>query len=224
MNNLLIFLFCDRHMKRFFLVLAVALPLFFTIQSFNEQPSSDAIAADTLCFSRDILPIFNSNCAMTGCHDVSSHQSGYRMTTYSGVKAGIVANNANSSSFYRQIINKTMPPFPYLAVPDSFRTRILTWINQGAKNTTCTDATCDTSNVTYAKDIKPIIQLNCVGCHQSSLAGGGIFLDVDADNEAQKVTIYAAAEHMSSSNMPKNITEKISSCQISSVLNVFCKI
>ena len=39
---------------------------------------SGSTGPDTsLCFERDILPIFISNCAKSGCHDASSHQEGF---------------------------------------------------------------------------------------------------------------------------------------------------
>ena len=30
-----------------------------------------------VCFESDVLPIFQSNCAKSGCHDAASHQDDY---------------------------------------------------------------------------------------------------------------------------------------------------
>src|SRR5690349_8075119 len=40
-----------------------------------------------LCFERDILPIFQSNCAKSGCHDAASAQDGYVFTSYQTITA-----------------------------------------------------------------------------------------------------------------------------------------
>lgn len=199
-------------MKRLFLLALFVVPAFLPLESFVVQPETNHIEADTLCFARDILPIFNSNCAMSGCHDASSQRSGYNLTTYTGVMRGIKAGSTSTSTLYRQIQSGSMPQYPWLKVPDSLKTRLATWITSGAKNTTCTDGTCDTSNVTYLKDIKPIIQVNCVGCHQTSQAEGGMFLDDDAANNQQKLTIYNAVL----STMPKNIAH-LTPCQIAKI-------
>jgi len=36
---------------------------------------------------------------------------------------------------------------------------------------------CDTLNMTYSSNIKPIIDNNCVSCHQTSNPSGGVLLD-----------------------------------------------
>ncbi len=36
---------------------------------------------------------------------------------------------------------------------------------------------CDTDNVTFSANVEPLIQSNCVPCHNASNASGGIFLD-----------------------------------------------
>ncbi len=38
-------------------------------------------------------------------------------------------------------------------------------------------SSCDTANMTYNTDIKPILQANCYSCHGSGQAEGGITLD-----------------------------------------------
>ncbi len=43
---------------------------------------------------------------------------------------------------------------------------IIKWINEGAKNNSCSNLNCDTVNtVTYSAQVDPIIQLYCVKCH-----------------------------------------------------------
>src|SRR6185369_2683308 len=40
---------------------------------------------DTVYFANDILPLFISNCAKSGCHDAASHQEGIILDTYSHI-------------------------------------------------------------------------------------------------------------------------------------------
>ncbi len=45
-------------------------------------------------------------------------------------------------------------------------------------------STCDTTNVSYSKQILPILQDNCYTCHQGSAASSGIDLSVFATLQA----------------------------------------
>ncbi len=200
-------------MKRFLIFAILALPAVLPLESFIEKPSSEGIAADTICFSRDILPMLNSNCAMSGCHDASA-AGGFKLTTAAGVLKGVKAGSPSTSSIYREINSGSMPRSPWKRLPDSLKTRLSAWITAGAKTAECVEAFCDTSNVTYAKDIKPIIQTACVGCHQTTSAEGGFHMDVDATNQENKVRIYESAAHINgAAAMPRNIAQ-LSACQI----------
>jgi hypothetical protein len=39
-----------------------------------------------------------------------------------------------------------------------------------------TQTSCDTANMTYSTDIKPILQANCYGCHGNGNTEGGVTL------------------------------------------------
>jgi uncharacterized membrane protein len=47
-------------------------------------------------------------------------------------------------------------------------------------------ATCDTVNVSFAKDIKPLIDAQCVGCHNTQSPTAGISLSTHAE-----IQVYA---------------------------------
>lgn len=91
---------------------------------------------DTVCFERDILPVFQNGCATTGCH--SGQGEGMNLTSYDGIMRGITAGSPSQSRIYQAIIttlNQPMPPSHALAESDRIRIRI--WIEQGAKPTKC---------------------------------------------------------------------------------------
>ncbi len=91
---------------------------------------------DTVCFERDILPVFQNGCATTGCH--SGQGEGMNLTSYDGIMRGITAGSAAQSRIYQAMtsaLNQPMPPSHALAESDRMRIRI--WIEQGAQHTLC---------------------------------------------------------------------------------------
>ncbi|MFY8185634.1 MAG: hypothetical protein ACOVLD_06160, partial [Bacteroidia bacterium] len=41
------------------------------------------------CFKEDILPIFVSNCTMSGCHNSIDKKEGYDLSNYDGIMTGV---------------------------------------------------------------------------------------------------------------------------------------
>lgn len=190
-------------MKRLLLAV-VCLPLLFALKSsLAYVPEQTEVMADTLCFSRDILPIFNSNCAMAKCHDAITHEEGFTLTSYSGIMKGIKAGSLNQSKLYREINENAMPPDK--ALPDSLKARISTWIQQGALNNDCPTNDCDTNNVTLQKTIKPLIAVQCLGCHSGNNPSAGINFENDTQIEDFREIIACAVMHgQDCKTMPPN--------------------
>src|SRR5512138_3493927 len=40
----------------------------------NNPPASSTCSADSVYFQQQVLPVFVSNCAMSGCHDNATHK------------------------------------------------------------------------------------------------------------------------------------------------------
>lgn len=134
---------------------------------------------DSVYFNMQILPILTSNCAMSGCHDVASHEDGVILTNYAYVRnSGVSLSNPANSKLYK-VLNYTngdrMPPSPRSPLPTAQRALILKWIQQGALNLTC-EADCDTTNVTFSGSVMPLMSLKCTGCHSGSTPSGSIAL------------------------------------------------
>lgn len=141
-------------------------------------PSTSTCSKDSVYFQQQVLPIFVSNCAMSGCHDAVSHKEGINLTSYSGVMAGgISKGNPGGSKLYKVIVTTNtgdrMPPPPQAPLSQDQINILNKWITQGAKNNSCVEATCDTANVTFSASVKPIISNKCQGCHSASSPGGG---------------------------------------------------
>ena len=161
----------------------------------NSLPPCDP---DSVYFEQDILPLFVSNCTMSGCHNSASHESGIDLSSYASVmNSNVVTPGQSNNSNLVDVIttsnpNDIMPPPPMTAMPTAQIQLIKKWINQGALNLKC-DNGCDTSNVTYTATIKPILQNYCLGCHSATSAGGGYNLTNYANDVNGKLGVQSSA-------------------------------
>ena len=175
---------------------------------------------DSVYFTNDILPILNSNCAMSGCHDAITHKDDVELTGYNKIRKEVDPGRASESKLYKVLIekiDKRMPPLPMAALSPAQITMIRTWINQGAKNNSCDR--CDTTNSKYSTAIAPIILLRCQGCHNATNVGGGIDLSSYQGAAAVAVNgkLYGSVNHGTGySPMPK-AGPKMPACEITQI-------
>ncbi len=173
-----------------------------------------------ICFQKDILPIFQSNCAKSGCHDASSHEEGYTLDSYANiVKKGIVPGNPAASKIYHSITIATGEDFmPQGAPPLSAASieLIRRWISGGAIDSgACDGSPCDTNNYTYSGAIEPIMQSYCVGCHYSASVPGGSLADyLHVMNSAVNGNLIGDIKHLSGFNPMPQGGNKLSDCEI----------
>jgi uncharacterized membrane protein len=152
----------------------------FAIQCVKHKAAQDVGACDpnTIYYTKDIKPILNSSCAVSGCHDSKSKVEGLDFSNYSGAYNTSNPGQPQSSDLYKVITStgkKQMPPNGYPSLDSMQLSMIYKWILQGAKNEICTDnASCDTTNAKYSTTISSILKTNCVGCHNSTNTSGGI--------------------------------------------------
>jgi len=126
-----------------------------------------------VCFESDVLPIFQNNCTMAGCHNQVDAEEDIILTDYDNImNAGVVAGYATRSKVYKVLIGGENPMPPDGKLSDNQILIIRSWIENGAENNTgcgITDSlpavTCDTVNVTYSAFIKPLFDAVCVSCH-----------------------------------------------------------
>lgn len=180
---------------------------------------------DTVYFQNTILPLLQSSCALSGCHDAASASDGVILTDYDKIMstAGVRPFNADGSNLYEVMVeddpDKRMPPPPRNPLTTEQTNAVYKWIMQGAKNNYCDDVECDSLNVTYSATVWPIIQNRCYGCHSGGSPSGGISLE----NHANLVALANSGQLMGAirhdqgySPMPKN-GAKLSDCNISQI-------
>jgi mono/diheme cytochrome c family protein len=182
-------------------------------------------ASSGICFETDILPIFQSNCTQSGCHNSKDRRDGYDLSNYNGIMKGIVPGNYRKSEIYESLIetgDDRMPPFPYEPLRQADISLIAQWIQEGAKNTVnCgnTAATCDVANVTYAGTVAPLMAKYCNGCHTGTTPQGNIRTGNYTALKAlsSKPSFMGSMRHLSGySPMPRNAT-KLSTCQLDQI-------
>jgi hypothetical protein len=100
----------------------------------------NAASLETVCYQRDIAPIFLNSCGTMGCHSNTNGEAGLDFTNYTSVMKSINPSNAQKSKAYQAITGKAFVPLmpPGGALSENERILIRVWIDQGAKNTTCT--------------------------------------------------------------------------------------
>jgi hypothetical protein len=178
--------------------------------------------ANTICFESDVLPIFVSNCAKSGCHDAITREEGFQLDNYAGIMKGIRPNNAAESKHWKLIITTNpgdrMPPPPAAPLTVAQKDSIYKWILQGAPNTTNCASACNTNNFTYSAAVAPILQSACTGCHSGSSPSAGINLTTYADVEkvASNGRLLGSIKHQSG-YVPMPTGGKLSDCQITQI-------
>jgi len=156
----------------------------------NIPTVSTNCSPDTVYFKQTIQPLLNSSCGSSGCHDAQSAAEEVIMTDYNNIFKEVVKGNPSKSKLYKVITEDNakdrMPPAAPLST--SQINAIYTWISQGAKNNSCNDTTCNTTNISYSNDIQPTLSTYCNGCHGSNTYqsnGGGVNLSA-----YDKVKVY----------------------------------
>lgn len=173
-----------------------------------------------ICFENDVLPIFLTSCTYSGCHNAVDREKGWDLTTYNGIIRGINPGNYKSSEMYKVLISANpMPPSPYDRLDHDQLVTIASWIEQGAKNTSCPPTNCDTSNVSLASDVIPILQVYCGSCHMVNKPQGNVDFRTYDDLRiyVDDNSLIGSIKFQSGfSAMPKN-SNKIPSCAINTI-------
>ncbi|MEI6277595.1 MAG: c-type cytochrome domain-containing protein [Prolixibacteraceae bacterium] len=147
---------------------------------------------DPVCFERDVLPIFQNSCATTGCHSAGGGKAGYDFSNYASILKTIAPSDAQGSKAYQAITGKNFVQFmpPKGAVSENDRIIIRVWIDQGAKNTTCSTTAANTGTtpiipttpvvvksqqVCFQRDLLPVLVSSCAisGCHDQTTRRDG---------------------------------------------------
>lgn len=181
--------------------------------------NSGSCHPDSVYFANTVLPLIISGCALSGCHDATTHEEGLVLNNYTGIMTIVKAGNATESKLYKVITSRSagdiMPPPPHAPFSSSAIASIQKWINQGARNSQCAGS-CDSTVFTYSGAVAPLINTYCKGCHNPASLGGGI--DVSTYNGVKSVALngklLGSIQHASGYKPMPQGTNKLPDCQI----------
>lgn len=180
-----------------------------------------------LCFERDVLPVFQANCAIRSCHsgeDANSRQEGFVLNSYQTITTkDFVAGNPGKTKIYKAITENDrdekmplgMDPLTPAEVDLIYR-----WIAMGAPNTGCT-TDCDSSKFTFSGAVQPLLNFYCKGCHNSKTSSTGVILDNYNDVRTVATNgqlLGAIRQSPGFAAMPQG-GNKLSDCQVRQVEN-----
>lgn len=178
-----------------------------------------------VCFETEVLPIFKSSCAKSGCHDPQSKQEGYVLDSYANImKKGIKPFNPNNSKIYEAITENDddddrmpLPPNPRLSAAQI--AIIKKWINEGAINTTNCGNACDSTVFSYSQGVRTILETNCYGCHNNATANAGINLTTHAGARSAALSgrLLGAITHANGFKPMPMGSNKLDDCNIAKV-------
>ncbi len=130
--------------------LLFAISIIFIINSCrHESISIESTPNPVIFFTTDVLPIFQTNCAVTGCHDGGNNSRKLVLNNYNEIIKDVQKGNPQGSKIYT-VLNSTygggMPPNKPLT--ESQRSIIRLWIMEGALNNSKPDTAVHDSTIT----------------------------------------------------------------------------
>ncbi|MFI5140423.1 MAG: hypothetical protein ACHQIM_21565 [Sphingobacteriales bacterium] len=101
--------------------------------------TNDKAVTAKVSFSKDLIPLFAANCAISGCH-VAEHQApdlekAVAYKSISNLKL-FDTNTPENSILYQRLTGKLVPAMPMgkTTNPSNINNEVLAWIKQGALN------------------------------------------------------------------------------------------
>ena len=87
-------------------------------------------------FSKDILPIFNQSCNLSGCHNGAVKPNLLPANAFSAQTSGNYINTSDpaGSELYQWMKGNRSLPMPLNGAKADYNAKVLAWIKQGAQN------------------------------------------------------------------------------------------
>jgi hypothetical protein len=88
-------------------------------------------------FAADVIPIFNSSCNQSGCHNSGGKSPDLSISNaYNSLQNGgyLNLNSPENSELYLWMSGKKGTPMPLSGVNKKYNAMVLAWLKQGCKN------------------------------------------------------------------------------------------
>lgn len=197
----------------------------------NEPPVEVAPPCDpeVVYFEQDVLPLLQSACAYSGCHDAATAEEGIVLDSYFHLMNSeesnlVVPGQPQNSELYEVLVednpNKLMPP-PNEGGPLSQAQidLIWTWLEQGALNTSCVD--CDSTLASFSGVIVPTLSASCTSCHSGASPDGQLDLTTHAGvvNAVDTRNLMGCIQHSPYAEAMPPSGNPLTDCQIQQFQN-----
>ncbi len=165
----------------------------------------------------DVRPVFEKSCLP--CHGPQTKSSGLDLSTREELLKGgehgpaIVPGDPKASLLYKLVSYDAEPHMPYKGdrLPQETIDRIAEWIKAGAPF----EQTAGAEVALFRTQIKPLLEANCVRCHNSQIKRSGLDLStrdallrggdtgpVIVAGDAQSSVLYKRISHLEQPGMP----------------------
>lgn len=193
----------------------ISLGILACIVFYSNSCTKDAYYPE-VCFQSDILPIFLTNCATSGCHNSKDKSKRLDMSNYDGILKSVKPHLPLFSEAYTKISSGEMPPDGYPALSEKQINLVKAWINMGAPNSSGCGVSCDTAIHTFTKGVKPILDIYCKGCHGDKVAKGGLnYSTYEGVTAIKNSRLLSAIKHEAGFLPMPEGAPALSDCQIS---------
>lgn len=120
----------------FFIGLSIALGSCYN-DNYDKLYVDHTVVAPDLCdtatnpatYAASVKGILTSKCATSGCHNTSTHQSGYDFSLYATDSSGSARIKVRAFS-----TSSPMPPVTSSALSDCEKAELMYWLNHGSHN------------------------------------------------------------------------------------------
>jgi hypothetical protein len=157
----------------------------FTIQEKSlDRNFKTKVQCDTsvVYFKEQIMPLIQAKCV--SCHNVLKAKADVMLDNFDNIKKTIrVKNNSGIIKNELESVLRTnfMPPGKHEKLTEIEKKLVYKWIQQGMQNNSCAEsvpktATIANADISFENTIKPILENNCVGCHNKANSDGGFDL------------------------------------------------
>jgi hypothetical protein len=166
-------------------------------------------------YNDSIRPVFEKSCLP--CHGPQNKSAGLDLSTRDGMLHGgehgpaVVPGDSKASLLYKLVSHEAEPHMPYKGdrLPQETIDRIADWIKAGATFEHAADPAL------FRSQIKPLLEANCVRCHNSQIKRSGFDLStreallrggdtgaVIVPGDAKSSALYKRVSHLVQPGMP----------------------
>ncbi len=121
-------------MKNIGLLLLLPATLLVILTSSCKHDATNIENLPEISFKLDVLPVFQTGCAISGCHNAATSKGDRVYDSYQNIMRDIDPGNPDNSKAYKILFDPFQPMPPQTPILEEDRIKIRLWILQGAND------------------------------------------------------------------------------------------